>query len=106
MVKEIRTIYIDIDGTICTNPEEVSTEYDYAKSSPIKENIEKANKLYDEGHKVVYWTSRGSLSGIDWTDLTKKQFKEWGVKHHELRLDKPFFDIFIDDKNINTKDWK
>ena len=38
--------------------------------------------------------------------LTKEQLNKWGAKHHELRLDKPFYDVFIDDKNINVKDWK
>ena len=37
------------------------------------------NKLYDEGHTVVYWTARGSTTGIDWGDLTQNQLKEWGL---------------------------
>ena len=32
----------------------------------------------------------------------EKQFKEWGVKFHELKLGKPVYDLFIDDKNINS----
>ena len=56
-------IYIDIDDTICKNPKQL----DYSASIPIKENIEKANKLYDEGHLIVYWTARGSSTGIDWS---------------------------------------
>ena len=55
-------IYIDIDETIANTPE----DRDYSCSTPIKENIEKANKLYDEGNTIVYWTARGTLSGIDW----------------------------------------
>ena len=45
-------------------------------------------------------------SGIDWKDVTKNQFKEWGVKYHELKFGKPVYDLFIDDKNMNTIDWK
>tara|TARA_Y100001963_G_C6423897_1_gene283940 strand:+ start:52 stop:345 length:294 start_codon:yes stop_codon:yes gene_type:complete len=95
-------IFIDIDETICISPE----DRDYNKSAPIVENIQKANDLYDEGHTIVYWTARGSVSGLDWTELTQKQLKGWGVKYHDLRLDKPYYDVFIDDKNINTRDWK
>ena len=95
-------IYIDIDETICRSPNKL----DYTLSSPIRENIEKANKLYEEGHNIVYWTARGMSSGIDWKDVTKKQFKEWGVKYHELKFGKPVYDLFIDDKNMNTIDWK
>ena len=97
-------VYIDIDETICGyNPPE---DRDYNKAIPNIPNIIKANKLYNEGHTVVYWTARGAVSGIDWTELTKEQLNKWGAKHHELRLDKPFYDVFIDDKNINFKDWK
>ena len=95
-------IYIDIDETICVTP----SDRDYSKAMPIVENIEKANKLYDEGHEITYWTARGTKSGIDWTDVTKKQLEEWGAKHHELKLGKPYYDLFIDDKNINTIDWR
>jgi len=94
-------IYIDIDETICISPE----DRDYNKSVPIFENITKANNLYDQGHTIVYWTARGSVSGIDWTDVTQKQFEQWGVKYHSLKLDKPYYDVFIDDKNMNVKDW-
>lgn len=94
-------VFIDIDETICRSPNK-----DYNNSIPIKDNIDKANKFYEDGHYVVYWTARGSNSGLDWTDLTKKQLKDWGVKHHEVRMGKPSYDLFIDDKAINAKDWK
>lgn len=94
-------IYIDIDETICRSP----NVPDYSTSYPIKENISKANKLYDQGHTIIYWTARGSLTGIDWSDITKKQFSEWGIKYHDLKFNKPVYDIFIDDKNINVTDW-
>jgi|TARA_B100000287_G_C20279067_1_gene641253 hypothetical protein len=95
-------IYIDIDETICNSP----NKPDYKDSTPIKENIEKANKLYDEGNIIIYWTARGTVTGMDWSDLTKKQFKEWGVKYHDLKFGKPYYDLFIDDKNMNTKNWQ
>ena len=94
-------IYIDIDETICKSP----NVPDYNTSKPIKKNIAKANKLYDQGHTIVYWTARGTKTGIDWTNVTKKQFNDWGVKYHDLKFGKPYYDLFIDDKNMNTKDW-
>lgn len=94
-------IYIDIDETICTSPNK-----DYTKSQPIYENITKANKLFDEGNTIVYWTARGSQSGIDWTELTNSQLLKWGVKFHDLKLGKPSYDLFIDDKALNTINWK
>lgn len=89
-------IYVDIDGTICTN-----TEGEYDKAKPFKQNIEKINKLYDEGNTIVYWTARGSVTGIDWQERTEKQLNEWGAKYHECKLGKPHFDVYICDKVIN-----
>jgi hypothetical protein len=91
-------IYVDIDETICKTPE----NRDYSKAVPIKKNIEKINKLFFEGHTIVYWTARGTVSGIDWRNITESQFEEWGVKYHELKLKKPAYDLFICDKAINS----
>ena len=94
-------IYIDIDETICHSPNK-----DYEKATPIQENIDKGNKLYDEGHHIVYWTARGRSSGLDWHNLTERQLKEWGVKYHVLDTKtKPSYDLLICDKVMNTKDW-
>ena len=95
-------IYIDIDETICNTEGDKNTPRDYSLAVPIKENIKKANKLYDDGHTVVYWTARGSKTGIDWTVITKKQIEKWGAKCHEVRLGKPHYDLFICDKAINS----
>lgn len=93
-------IYVDIDHTICN-----TDGTDYSKSTPMVGRIEKINKLYDEGNTIVYWTARGSVTGIDHSELTKKQFKQWGVKYHELKFGKPPYDLFIDDKNINSENY-
>ena len=49
----MKLIYVDIDETICNR--EASSDFgvvhDYTKAQPIKENIEKINKLYDEGNQ-------------------------------------------------------
>ena len=94
-------IYVDVDETICETPD----DRDYTKSVPILTNIKKANKLYDEGHTIIYWTARGTGSGINWRKVTEKQFEEWGVKYHELKLGKPIYDLFICDKAINTENY-
>mgnify|MGYP003110174589 FL=1 len=91
-------IYVDIDETICESPE----DRDYTKAQPIKERIEKINKLFDEGNTIVYWTARGTMTGIDWYQVTQKQFEIWGVKYHDLKMGKPAYDLFIDDKNIKS----
>ena len=91
----------DIDGTLC------NTEgADYENSTPIPEMIESANRLYAEGHTIKVFTARGSVSGIDHTILTTKQLKLWGLRYHELIMNKkPHYDLLIDDKAINVEDW-
>ena len=63
----------DIDGTIC------STDCHYEDAKPYKEVIDKINRLYNSGNTIILFTSRGTGSGIDWTELTKKQVDGWGV---------------------------
>ena len=102
----MKVIYVDIDETICHR--ESSTDFgvthDYSKSVPIRENIRKINQLYTEGHTIVYWTARGSRKQIDWKELTEKQLKEWHCMYHELRTDKPFYDLFIEDKSLRIEE--
>ena len=92
-------IYVDIDDTICKS----SSDQNYANAKPIPNRIAKINKLYDEGNTIIYWTARGTGTGINWRDTTEKQFKNWNVKYHELKFGKPIYDLFIDDKNINSE---
>ena len=92
-------IRVDIEETIC----KYEDEREYPKAVPIQERIDKINKLYDDGHTIVYWTARGGTTGLDWTDLTHKQLKKWKVKYHEIRMGKPPYDLFICDKAINTE---
>ena len=91
-------IFVDIDDTICTG----DTNHDYNLATPIQINIDKINKLYDDGNTITYWTARGASSGVDWEGLTLEQLAQWGCKFHKLLCNsKPSFDMLIDDKAIN-----
>ena len=93
-------IYVDIDGTICHSKKNHKGEWDYHGSKPRQKQIDKINKLHDEGHEIVYWTARGSGSGIDWSRFTKRQIDNWGCQYTRIEnLKKPSFDLFIDDKS-------
>jgi len=88
-------IYVDIDETICF----YKYERDYTKASPNLDNIKKINILYEEGNTITYWTARGSVTGIDWYDVTKQQLNNWGCKYHHLSVgEKPAYDLLICDK--------
>ena len=75
------------------------------KNQSIEERINQINALYDEGNKIIFNTARGFETGIDWSDLTKSQLENWGVKYHSLHFSKPAADYYIDDKNIDLYDW-
>ena len=96
--QEKPVIYVDIDNTICTQH---GQHYENAK--PMYDRISKINDLYNKGWYVVYWTARGTTTGKEWRKLTELQLKRWLVKYHQLRFGKPVYDLFIDDKNINSE---
>lgn len=89
---------VDIDGTICT-----ITNGEYRNAKPFKDRIHHFNQLFDQGYEIHYWTARGGNTGLDWSELTHQQLQEWGVKYTSLRLGKPSYDVWIDDKAINVE---
>ena len=97
-----KLIYVDIDHTIARyESEDDNGKYD--KALPMLSRIERINSLYDAGNTIVYWTARGTMTGKNWFHITYKQLQSWGCKFHELRMNKPAYDLFIDDKNINSE---
>jgi len=96
--------FVDIDKTICDTPEGKT----YEDAVPNMENIAKINSIIMEGvgHKVVYWTARGSLVGqpTDWYRTTIEQLNEWGCLYTEVRMGKPYYDVLIDDKAFKIED--
>lgn len=94
-------IYVDIDETICY----YENERLYHLAKPNKERITKINHLFEQGHTIIYWTARGTLTNINHFSLTYEQLNNWGCKFSELRMGKPAYDLFIDDKNINSEDY-
>lgn len=96
----MKTYCFDLDGTLCTQ------EKDYKNAVPFPKAIEEVNRLYSAGNNIIIFTARGASSGIDWTEVTKDQLSRWGIKHHELIMNKkPSFDIVIDDKAIRADEW-
>tara|TARA_A100000164_G_scaffold228593_1_gene202741 strand:+ start:3194 stop:3490 length:297 start_codon:yes stop_codon:yes gene_type:complete len=96
----MKTYCFDIDGTICTN-----TDGEYLLARPYKNRIKKINKLFETENKIIFYTARGSTTGIDWEEQTISQLKSWGVKYHELYLGKPTADVYVDDKHKDLFNW-
>jgi uncharacterized HAD superfamily protein len=90
----------DIDGTVCS-----ITTAEYDKATPFPDRIKLINKLFDSGNTILYFTARGSTSGIDWREVTEAQLEKWGAKYHELHLGKPHYDVYIGDKALSDKSY-
>lgn len=95
ILRMVKKIYcFDLDNTLC------SQEDNYSNAKPFEDRIKKVNQLYDNGNKIIIFTARGTVTKIDWLDITKKQLKKWNVKYHQLIFGKPNADYYIDDKGI------
>jgi mannose-6-phosphate isomerase-like protein (cupin superfamily) len=92
--------FIDLDNTLC-----YTHSNDYNNSKPNTERINYLSELKKNGHHITIWTARGSSSGIDHSEITKKQLEEWNVPYDELVMGKPSYDCCIDDKSFNVDDY-
>ncbi len=99
----------DIDGVICNTQKK-----NYSKSQPIKKSINTINKIYLKNYVIIF-TARYMGRNKDNIQKAYKQgykktflqLKSWGLKFHELRMGKPSFDVFLDDKQfLYKKNWQ
>ena len=90
--------FIDLDNTLCINENS-----EYENSIPIQERIDYVNNLKNEGNEITIWTARGSTSGINYRELTLRQLNEWNINYDILLMEKPNYDIYIDDKSFNVR---
>jgi CMP-N-acetylneuraminic acid synthetase len=87
-------IYVDIDQTLfCSNIPTYEATYINHRMIDI------VNELYEHNF-IILWTSRGTVTQIDWREHTEAQLNQYGVKYHELRLMKPMYDFWVDDKAV------
>lgn len=89
---------IDLDKTLVDGP-------NYLECKAIPGRIEKVNKLYDEGHTVIIYTARGANTGLNWFHVTYAMLQRLGVKYTELRMGKFNYDVWVDDKAVNDKEF-
>jgi CMP-N,N'-diacetyllegionaminic acid synthase len=98
-MNEKKTFCFDIDGVIAT----IAPGNRYELAAPNIPVIRAINFLYERGHKIILFTARGYVTGIDWEEATREQMNAWGVRYHELILGKPAADYYIDDKLLSIE---
>tara|TARA_A100001201_G_C4057221_1_gene191553 strand:- start:468 stop:794 length:327 start_codon:yes stop_codon:yes gene_type:complete len=97
---------VDIDGTICEHLDRPR----FGQGEVYYDRIEMLNKLYEEGHQIIYYTARGmgefnqnqTQAREKWYTYTCNQLTSWGCKFNELIIGKYSGDIYIDDKGVHS----
>jgi histidinol phosphatase-like enzyme len=93
-----KTVYVDFDGTLTTGESPPHWE------EPLEENpnwkiIELVNNLYKAGHTIIIYTARQE----EIRDETEYFLKKWDVMYHALRMEKPGYDLLIDDRAVSDQ---
>ena len=86
-------IAVDIDGTLCE--EGPSNFLNYAGLKPIKENIQKLNKLHEK-NMIFLYTARFEED----REATEKWLKKHGVKYFKLIMEKIRAKYYIDNNAL------
>ncbi len=95
-----KDIFFDIDGVITIETEGYSNA-EYLARTPNNNTISLINVLYERGeHKITLYTARH----LEDREVTEQWLSENEVKYHELILDKPHYDILIDDRAFRFND--
>jgi uncharacterized HAD superfamily protein len=105
-----KRIAVDIDGTLTRKgyfpnifeitPTDMAKIYKSVK--PDTDMIKIVNSYYKNGYIVYLFTSRSDLH----ERITKKWLDKYKVKYHYFIMNKPYYDIFIDDKAIRPEEIK
>jgi len=82
-VREYKTLFVDIDGTLVESSGKYTPPY-WGQTSAIKENVELLNKLYDTGKVYVILTTARPSSA---KDITLNQLETEGIKYHDVIFD-------------------
>lgn len=108
----VHTYVIDVDGTLAHEP---MIPGNYATCQPNTKMINKVNKLYEKGHTIILFTSRGMRSYkediIDIHIHVKPVLIDWlvtfDVKYTKLVMGKPWGPNvhYIDDKNMTFEEF-
>ena len=99
----------DLDGVICKTLKK--GQKNYKKAIPIIKSINTVNSIYNEGYRVIVFTSRYMGRNNDKANLaikegykqTEKQLQKWGLKYNKLIFGKPSYDVIVDDKSLFFK---
>jgi CMP-N,N'-diacetyllegionaminic acid synthase len=94
-----KILWFDIDGVIFRE----RPGSDYTEVEPIQENIDLINEIKRRGNRVILFTARGSVTGVDWKYVTTLQLLKYGVQYDELLFGKPACDYCVDNRAVTME---
>lgn len=96
-------IYLDVDGMLCPDFHE---RYNELEDSHFRvEYFKFLNFLYDQGHKIIIYTSRGKMQKDKVAlDILLSKLTKLGLKYTRVDRTKPDFDFILDDKAVPSLD--
>jgi hypothetical protein len=101
-VARLKWAGIDLDGTLA-EPIWTAENPTSDIGDPIWHNVAKANRLHQDGWKIVIHTSRA------WTDYAAIEgwLNHYGIPFRAIICGKGLFGVMIDDRNvdIDSPDW-
>lgn len=93
-----KTISVDFDSTITTG-EGDPWWVDPLDEEPREEMIELVNNLYKQNHTIIIYTARRE----EVREETEYFLNEWDLMYHALDMEKPGYDLLIDDRAISDE---
>jgi len=93
-----QTLMVDFDSTI-TVGESDPWWVDSLNEEPDWDMIEVVNELYKMNHTIIIYTARRE----EVREETEYFLNKWGVMHHALRMEKPGYDLLIDDRAMSDE---
>lgn len=108
------TYIIDLDHTICyPNLNKEDSFERYGMALPNKKMIKALQKLKKQGHKIIIFTARRTLTHNnniaaiikDVGELTTRWLSSHKVPYDEIRWGKPYGVYYVDDKAIRPDEF-
>lgn len=96
-------IAVDIDGVLATKLDNGNYPEDYVKKKALDKAVESLKWLNSLGYYVYLFSARYEAD----REVTEQWLEQHGFKglYQELILDKPKYDILIDDRAIRHEHW-
>lgn len=101
------TIAIDIDGTVADSSpvdfhKAAYDPFEFMKARPIEGAADAVRLLYEQGHKIVFHSSRTMASKA----ATEAWLRKHGFPFHHLEMRKFLAHVYIDDRAVDGRDWR